>query len=149
VAWDKPRVQSYQATVVKGDKRIRVQIAPDGKLMGTPVVADRDTAKDKKEEPADNGKEIDIPAKAHKAVQAINELYPDALVKEIITEVSQVPSGFVDVLTYEIEFISKGSKREMVASPSGIIPHLWKPVPEKDLPKAVADTLTKEVPGGK
>src|SRR5476651_999547 len=50
------------------------------------------------------------------------------------------PSGAVDVLTYEIEFLSKGKKHERIASPDGVIPHLWKPISEKDLPKAVADT---------
>ena len=30
----------------------------------------------------------------------------------------------MDVLTYEIEFITKGAMREMVASPEGVIPHL-------------------------
>jgi predicted metalloprotease with PDZ domain len=55
----------------------------------------------------------------------------------------------VDVLTYEIEFLTKGSKREMVASPEGVIPHLWAPIEEKDLPKAVAETVAKEVPEGK
>jgi hypothetical protein len=149
VAFDKPRVQSYQATVVKDDKRFRVQLAPDGKPLGTRAVADKDAAKDRKETPAEDRKEIDIPPPASKAVKAIKELYPDAVVKEITTEVYQDPSGTVDVLTYEIEFISKGAKREMVASPEGIIPHLWKPIGEKDLPRAVAEALTREVPGGK
>jgi hypothetical protein len=107
-----------------------------------------DRAKDKKETPTDD-KEIDIPPKASKAVKAIKELYPDAVVKEITTEVYQDPSGTVDVLTCEIEFLSKGIKREMVASPDGIIPHLWNPIKEKDLPRAIADALAKEGPGGK
>jgi len=150
VAFDKPRVQSYQAIVVKDDKRVRVQLAPDGKKLGVrEVPAAKDAAKDKKEPPADDKKEIDIPDKASKAVKAIKELYSDAVVKQITTEVYQDPSGTVDVLTYEIEFLSKGAKREMVASPEGVIPHLWKSIAEKDLPKAVADALAKEVPGGK
>jgi hypothetical protein len=145
VAFDKPQVQSYQATVVKDDQRIRVQLAPDGKKLSAKPVAEQKG----KEAPADDKKEIEIPEKASKSVKAIKELYPDAVVKEITTEVYQDHSGTVDVLTYEIEFITKGTKREMVASPEGIIPHLWKPITEKELPKAVADALTKEVPGGK
>ncbi|OAI54357.1 hypothetical protein AYO44_03555 [Planctomycetaceae bacterium SCGC AG-212-F19] len=148
VAFDKPKVQSYQATIVKDDKRSRVQLAPDGKVLSTRPVAAKDGAQDKIA-PADDKKEIDIPPKASKSVKAIKEFYPDAVVKEITTEVYQDPSGTVDVLTYEIEFISKGTKREMVASPEGVIPHLWKPIAEQDLPKAVADALAKEVPGGK
>jgi hypothetical protein len=149
VALDKPRVQKYQATLVKDDKRIRVQLAPDGKVLNQRESADKPA--DKKEAPADDKKEkeIDIPAKASKSVKAIKELYPDAVVKEITTEVYQDPSGTVDVLTYEIEFITKGTKREMVASPEGIIPHLWKTIAEKDLPKEITEALAKEVPGGK
>src|SRR5262249_34006224 len=137
VAFDQPKVQSYQAIILKDDKRVRVQLAPDGKQPKVQAVAD------KKESPADDKKEIDIPAKASKSVKAIKELYPDAVVKEITTEVYQDPSGTVDVLTYEIEFISKGTKREMVASPEGVIPHLWNPIAEKDLPKVVADAVAK------
>ena len=66
-------------------------------------------------------KEIDIPAKASKAVKAIKTLFPDAVVKQITTEVYQDPTGVVDVLTYEIEFITKGTEKEMVASPQGVI----------------------------
>lgn len=145
VAMDKPKVQWYQATVVKDDKRVRVQLAPDGKVMGTKPVA----GKKEKEKEKDDKKEIEIPAKAAKAVKAIKDLYPDAVVIEITTEVYQDPSGTVDILTYEVEFMHKGAKREMVASPEGVIPHLWKTVAEKDLPKAVADALSKEADGGK
>jgi hypothetical protein len=53
------------------------------------------------------------------------------------------------VLTYEVEFVSKGVEREMVASPEGVIPHLWAPVEAKDLPKAVTEALDKAVPGAK
>ncbi len=149
VAFDKPRVQSYQVTVVKDGKRSRVQVSPDGKHVNVRAIADKEPVKDKKEPPAEGKKEIEIPQKASKAVKAIKELYPDAVVIQITTEVYQDPSGTVDVLTYEIEFLHKGTKREMVASPEGVIPHLWKAIAEKDLPKAVADALAKEVPGGK
>src|SRR5262249_4064981 len=128
----------------KDDKRSRVQIAPDGKVMSSRPVAEK-----KGEKKAEDAKEIEIPPKASKSVKAIKELYPDAVVIEITTEVYQDPSGTVDILTYEIEFINKGTKREMVASPEGVIPHLWKPLAEKELPKVIADALAKEVTGGK
>jgi hypothetical protein len=145
IAFDKPRVQVYQVVVARDDQRVRVQVAPDGKKQGTrPVEAGKDKAAE-----AGPKKEIDIPQAARKAVQAIKDLYPNAVVEEITTEVYQDPSGTIDILTYEVEFVSKGVKREMVASPEGVIPHLWKPVAEKDLPQAVADTVAKAVPGGK
>ena len=40
VALDKPKVQSYQATVVKDDKRVRVQVSPDGKQVSARPVTD-------------------------------------------------------------------------------------------------------------
>lgn len=145
VAFDKPRVQTYQVVVVKDDKRTRLQVAPDGKKPAvTPVQATKDPAPAAKPK-----KEIEIPEAARKAVKAIKDVYPDAVVEQITTEVYQDPSGTVDILTYEIEFISKGAKREMVASPEGVIPHLWNPIAEKDLPKAVLETVAKEVPDGK
>ena len=140
VAFDKPQVQRYQVIVGKDDKLTRIQVGPDGKKLDVRAI--------KKEAPADAKKGIEIPEKAAKSVKAIKELYPDMVVIEITTEVYQDPSGVVDVLTYEIEFMSKGKKHEMVASPEGVIPHLWKPIGEKDLPKAVAETVAKEAPGG-
>jgi hypothetical protein len=37
----------------------------------------------------------------------------------------------------------------MVASPEGVIPHLWVPTDAKDLPKDVTAALEKAVPGAK
>jgi hypothetical protein len=58
-------------------------------------------------------------------------------------------SGEIEIPTYEVEFLSQGVKREMVASPEGVIPHLWASVEAKDLPKAVAEALDKAAPGAK
>jgi hypothetical protein len=149
VALDQPKVQWYQATVTKDDKRLRLQLAPDGKKRAVQQLAAGKETPNTKKAPARAGKEIDIPPRASKAVEAIKALYPDAVVKQITTEVYQDPSGTVDVLTYEIEFITKGTEREMVASPEGVIPHLHRAIAEKDLPKAVQASLAKEVPGGK
>jgi hypothetical protein len=144
VAFAKPRVQKYDAVVVNDGKQFRVQVGPDGKKLNARPVAGAKVETGKK---AGIPKEIEIPDKASKAVKAIKEMYPEAVVIEITTEVYQDPSGTVDVLTYEIEFVTKGARREMVASPEGVIPHLWKRIGEKDLPAAVAATLAKE--GGK
>lgn len=144
VAFDKPKVQWYEVIVIKDDKKTRIRLAPDGKKMASQAVADKPAAK--KGAP---GKEIEIPAKAAKAVKAIKELYPDAVVVEITTEVYQDPSGTIDVLTYEVEFFIKGTKHEMVASPAGVIPHLRKTISAKELPQAVSDAVAKEAPEAK
>ncbi len=142
VALAKARVQRYAIDVSKEGKTTRFTVSPDGKsARATGIRAEK-----KADKPA---KEIDIPAKAAKAVGAIKALYPDAVVKQITHEVFDDGSGDIGILTYEIKFVSKGIEREMVASPEGVIPHLWTPVEAKDLPKAVADALDKAAPGTK
>jgi hypothetical protein len=148
VALDKARVQQYQVEVVKDKKRSVVTLAADGSGAKVKEVPDEPAAKDKEKDKGDKEvKEIDIPAKAAKAVKAIKDLYPDGKVIAITHEVFDDGSGTIDILTYEVEFISKGQKREMVASPEGVIPHLWAPVETKELPKAVKDAVDKAVPG--
>jgi hypothetical protein len=135
--------------VVKDKKRSRVTMDGDG---GNVKVAEiksekKDEKKDSKSD--DKEKEIDIPEKAAKAVKAIKALYPDAIVKEITHEVFDDGSGEIEILTYEVEFTTKGVKHEMVASPEGVIPHLWATVEAKNLPKAITEALDKAVPGAK
>jgi hypothetical protein len=148
VALDKAQVQQYAIEVSKDGKRSRVTMnGQGGNVKVTELKEEKPKEKDTK--PAEQAKEIDIPEKAAKSVKAIKGLYPDAVVKQITTEVFDDGSGEIEILTYEIEFISKGVEREMVASPEGVIPHLWANVPAKDLPKAVTEALDKVVPGAK
>jgi hypothetical protein len=146
VALDSPQVRQYAIDVVKDEKRSRVTLNGDG---GNAKVTE--IKEEKANAPADRPaeKEIDIPEKAARAVKAIKALYPDGTVKQITTEVFDDGTGEIEILTYEIEFITKGTKREMVASPEGIIPHLWAPVEAKALPKGVTDALDKAVPGSR
>src|SRR5262249_16943910 len=83
------------------------------------------------------------------AVAALKALYPDLAVVKITHEVFDDGTGDIEILTYEVEFVTKGIEREMVASPEGVIPHLWAPVETKDLPKAVIDALDKAAPAAK
>ena len=151
VALAKPQVRQYLLDVVDKDgKRFRVSMGPDG--AGAKATAVPEAKKDDKEKKADKPaeeKEITIPKEAAKAVKAIKELYSDAVVKQITTEVFDDGSGTLEILTYEVEFIYKGTKREMVASPEGVIPHLWLTLEPKDLPKEVTAALDKVVPGAK
>src|SRR5262249_42933059 len=129
--------------VTKNKKRSLVTMTAGGDNVKVKEV--KEEAKDDKT--AGGVKEIDIPAKAAKAVAAIKKLYPDGVVIAVTTEVFDGGSGTIDILTYEVEFLAKGKKHEMVASPDGIIPHLWAPVKADDLPKAVKEALDKAVPG--
>jgi hypothetical protein len=142
VALDRPQVRQYTVDVSKDGKTTRYTVSPDGKT----VKASDIKPEKKSEKPA---KELDIPAKAAKAVAAIKSLYPDAVVKLITHEVFDDGSGDLEILTYEIEFVTKGVEREMVASPEGVIPHLWVPVAVKQLPQAVIEALAKAAPGAK
>jgi hypothetical protein len=148
VALDRAQVLQYAIEVVKDRKRSRVTMnAQGGNVKVTELKEEKKAAKDQSARAGDAEKEIKIPAKAARAVKAIKALYPDAIVKDITTEVFDDGSGTIEILTYEVEFLSKGKKHEMVASPEGIIPHLWASVERKALPKAVKDALTKAVPG--
>src|ERR1051326_5175637 len=148
VAIDKPEIQQYVIDVAKDDKRSRITMSGDG---GNAKVAEikEDKKDDKGSKSDEKEKEIDIPEKAAKAVKAIKAVYPDAVVKEITHEVFDDGTGEIEILTYEIEFISKGVKHEMVASPDGVIPHLWANAEAKDLPKAITEAVDKAVPGAK
>jgi hypothetical protein len=142
VALDKSFVQQYAIDVSKDGKTTRLLVSPDGKSAKATNIA----AEKKADKPA---KELDIPAKAAKAVAAIKALYPDAVVKQITHEVFDDGTGDLEILTYEIEFVTKGIEREMVASPEGVIPHLWVPVEVKDLSKSVTEAAEKAAPGAK
>jgi hypothetical protein len=150
VALDKPRVLQYSIDVVKDDKRSRITMSAEGGSVKVMEIKDEKKApKADGDKPAekDKEKEIDIPGKAAKSVKAIKAIFPDAIVKQITTEVFDDGTGDIEILTYEVEFLSKGVKHEMVASPEGIIPHLWTTAEAKALPKAVTDALDKAVPG--
>jgi hypothetical protein len=146
-AMEKPQVRQYVIHVVKDDKRSWVTITGEGN--DAKVTEVKGEKKESVKENSKDEKEIDIPEKAAKSVKAIKALYPDAVVKQITTEVFDDGTGEIEILTYEIEFISKGVMHEMVASPEGVIPHLWADVEAKTLPKAVTDALDKAVPGAR
>jgi hypothetical protein len=147
VALDKPQTRQYAIDVVADKKRSRITMTGAAGDVKVTELKDQKDEPEKKNDPAE--KEIDIPAKAAKSVRAIKALYPDAVVKLITIEAFDDGTGDTEVLTYEIEFLSKGLKREMVASPEGIIPHLWAAAEVKDLPKDVIDAVDKAVPGAK
>jgi hypothetical protein len=142
VPLNKPRVQRYAIDVSKDGKTTRFVVSPDGKsASATAIPAEKKAAKPEKE--------FDVPVKATRAVAALKALYPDLAVLKITHEVFDDGTGDLEILTYEVEFVTGGIEREMVASPEGVIPHLWAPVATKNLPKAVTDALGKAASGSK
>jgi hypothetical protein len=146
VALDKPQARLYRIDVVADKKRSRITMNGEADDVKVTELKEKDEPEGKNKP---DEKEIDIPAKAAKSVKAIKALYPDAVVKEITIEAFDDGTGETEVLTYEIEFMTKGAKKEMVASPEGVIPHLWATVEPKNLPKTVTDAVDKAVPGAK
>jgi hypothetical protein len=142
VALDKPRVRQYAVDVSKDGRKSRFVVSPEGRTA-------RATAVPAQKKAARPAKKFAIPAKAVKAVAALKVLYPDLALVKITHEVFDDGTGDLEILTYEVEFVSKGIEREIVASPEGVIPHLWAPVAARDLPKAVTDALDKAAPGAK
>lgn len=142
VAFDKPQVRQYVIDVVKDKKRSRVTMTGDAKDVKVTELKDEKESGTKAVP-----KGIEVPEKAAKSVAALKALYPDMVVVQITTEVFDDGTGDIEILTYEVEFFSKGVKHEMVASPEGVIPHLWATVEPKNLPKAVTDAVDKAVPG--
>jgi hypothetical protein len=160
-ALDKPEVV-YSAEVAKGDKKMRVRVGADGTVLAnTPI------KEEKKEEPkpkedakpagekeakdaprADDKKKPKYPEEAAKAVKAVEKEFPDAEVTGVEIVGYSDGTGAMEVLNYEVEYTLKGVEHELNVTPEGVIIYLAVPVEVKDLPKAVADALAKEVPDG-
>ena len=140
VALDKPQVQQYVLEVVEDDKRSQVDMDGEGKVVKVAEI--KEQKKDKIDKPDEKEKENDIPEKAARAVKAIKALHPDAVVKEITHEVFDDGSGEIEILTYEVEFFSKGVKHEMVASPESVISYLWAP-PSADQERVAQGEMTE------
>jgi len=154
-ALDKPEAV-YHADVVKGDKTTRVQVAADGTVLSK---EEKKPAKEadkpcqaggaNDDAKADDKKKPDIPEAAAKAVKAVKDEFPDAEITGVETVGYSDGTGPLEVLNWEVEYTLKGTEHELNVTPEGVIIQLARAVEAKDLPKAVADALAKEVPDGK
>jgi hypothetical protein len=157
-ALDKPEAV-YHADVVKGDKTTRVQVAADGTVLSSAAKEEKKPAKEadkpcqggaaNDDAKADDKKKPDIPEAAAKAVKAVKDEFPDAEITGVETVGYSDGTGPLEVLNWEVEYTLKGAEHELNVTPDGVIIQLALPVQAKDLPKAVADALAKEVPDGK
>src|SRR5262249_27204441 len=93
VALDKPHVLQYEIDVIKDKKRSRVTMNGEGANVKVTELPEERKTKPGPTKPAPKEKEIDIPPKAAKAVRAIKGVYPDAVAKEITTEVFDDGTG--------------------------------------------------------
>jgi hypothetical protein len=142
VAFDKTVVQQYAVDVVKDGSARRHVVSPDGKSdKESDVPAEKKAVKPEKE--------FEIPAKGERAVAAIKKLHPDAVVAQITYEMFDDGTGDMEILTYEIEYVTNGVEHENVVSPEGVIPHIWITIDPKDLPKPVTEAVEKSAPGAR
>jgi hypothetical protein len=158
-ALDKPEA-TFTADVVKDDKKVRVRVAADGKILKKePLDEEKKPAKgegeaaaakeDEKPAKADDKKKPKFPEEAAKAVKAVQDAFPDAEITGVENVGYLDGTGTMDILNYEVEFELKTVEHELNVTPEGVIIHLTLPVETKDLPKAVTEALAKEVPDGK
>jgi hypothetical protein len=89
------------------------------------------------------------PDGAEKAVKAVQDAFPDAVIDEAAR-----PKGFGDggdkvaPLFWNVRFHVKDDKKELAVTPDGVIIRLPTPLDPKDLPKALKDGLAKAAPKG-
>jgi hypothetical protein len=155
-ALEKPRM-TYVVDVAAGEKNTRVFVGADGTvLQKAPLLEKKNPGKG--ELPTvgpdtagtcDDKKKPEIPEAAAKAVKAVQDEFPDAEITGVENVGYQDGTGSMEVLNYEVEFRLKDMERELNVTPDGVIIHLDSPVAVKDLPKAVADAVAKEIPDGK
>lgn len=155
VAREKPGV-SYAVIVEQEKKRFQVAVGADGTVQGTTPVGEAGTkgAVDETGEraapaPAGQAKEVPVPPEAAKAVQAVREAYPQAVLTDVESTVYDDGTGHISVIWYEVEFLVSGREKTVLASPEGVfLEPLDRSVDIKDLPAAVVAAVGKQLPGG-
>ncbi len=91
-----------------------------------------------------------FPAGAERAVRAVRDVYPDAIVSEV-----SPPQGFGagtedgSALFWVVSFRSQQTDQQLKVTPGGVIILLPRSVDDKDLPTAVADAVKRESSGAK
>ncbi len=152
VALAAPQV-SWLATVVKEGKTSQFAVKEDGtvrRAAGDDEDEEDEAGEEKesKEPVATPPKDIEVPAEAARAVAAVKEAYPRA----VVTAVESVPiddgTGHFDVLQYEVEFVLDGAAKQSLATPDGIVLRLDRPAATDSLPAPVSAALARESAGG-
>src|SRR5262249_50699076 len=91
-----------------------------------------------------------FPAGSEKAVRAVRELYPDAVLNKV-----SAPQGFGagaadgSSLFWVVDLQREGSAQQLKVTPEGVIILLPRTVAENELPQAVSDAMRNEAGGGK
>jgi hypothetical protein len=153
VALETPKT-SYAVTVEKEGKESRLTVRADAALVAEGL--QRPVAQEAEEEEPTAGtsaknpnpKEITIPEPAAKAVRAVKEVYPSAVVQDVEEVAYDDRTGHVETILYEIEFPLAGSTKTVIATPDGVILSLSRPAEVTDLPQAVVKAIAEKVPGG-
>jgi hypothetical protein len=156
-ALEEPEV-AYAVDVEKDGKTVHVSIQADGSIRRSaarPAGGEEEEEEEEKEEaPAaaaakdKETKEFAVPDEARRAVKAVKEVFPQAVVQDVEYTAYDDGTGHVQTIYFEVEFVLKGQGKTLLVTPEGVILHLDRPVDAQELPKSTADALAKEVPGG-
>jgi hypothetical protein len=146
--------RSWLATIEKHGKLSRILVKDDGTVRragGGDEEDEGDEAGEEKETEkpaAATPKEIDIPAEAARAVAAVKEVYPQAIVTAVETVPIDDGTGNFDVLQYEVEYLLGGTATQTDATPDGIVLRLERPAATDSLPAPVSAAIAKEAADG-
>jgi hypothetical protein len=140
-------VVRYVARLSNDGGAMSLTISPDGKVLDSRI------AKEKKAPAiAKNARTADapIPEQAAAAVRAVRDLFP-TMIFDLVEEVPYVDSTTqtMTMVWYEVEFFLDGVKKQVDATPDGVVIAYSKPVPIAELPKAAADALASAIPNSK
>jgi hypothetical protein len=146
---------SWVATVEKDGRAARFSVKPDGTVQrggGGEEEDEGDEEKDEKEgagQAAPAPKEIPIPDEAARAVAAVKQVWPDAVVQAVESVPIDDGTGHFDVLQFEVEFVFGGAMKQVLASPDGIVLRIDRPADRGSLPTAVAAAIERESAAGR
>jgi hypothetical protein len=152
VALEMPDVV-YLVTVEKDGEESQVAVAADGTVQRVSERGEQGEGPEEEESeataPAANEelKEITIPEEAAKAVRAVKEVYPEAVVQDVEIVAYDDGTGNVEAIYYEVEFPLSGKPKTVLATPDGVILELNVPAEVQATPEAVTKAVAEKIPG--
>jgi hypothetical protein len=148
---DKPRA-IYGLSLIKDGRPVKLDIRSDGSLQ-TPAASFSnildDVVADSFFPPtAVQDKEIPIPAEAVRAVEAVKQEYPGAVVQAIDPTVFNDKSGTIETVFFDVEIGWRGKPKTVPVTPEGILLYTVTPLSAGDLPPVIAEAAARACPGG-
>ena len=152
VAAEVPR-SFYGADVEKEGRTLKVNVRPDGSadapmegidsglLEGGPPYQESPALRARQDE-------VTIPEAAARAVRAVKDVLPGAVVQDIRQTIYDDRSGHIEIAAYEIDVDVDGKSKTVPVTPEGVVVYLTLPVKPDDVPSRVLAAIAAKVPGG-